>query len=330
MKHVTKIKLQFIPLPVEIVDHGLDLTVHEFRVLTYLVRHQFKLGVPRICVSYDELGYGLKRRDGTRIDNGCGTKHTRDLKKAISELTKRGFLECRQPSNGTSPAGYSVTFLDFAEDEAAGSVEPPTRDDGTLQPGDTKGIQVGGQGLQFGDTRVSNLETVESPSWNPLMGGGLQFGDTRVSNLETLGSPIWIPLIRKRENYIRENCKGNSLFEENSLCKENSLEKCKGDFASSEAKSNVFTLPDWIPRKPWDDFEAMRKKNRKPMTDRARELAVIQLEKLRREGNPPGEVLNQSVLCGYQGLFAVKANGNGSRRDAADRERPRSIEENTV
>jgi hypothetical protein len=294
---VVTIKLQFIPLPVEIVDRGLRLTVHEFRVLTYLVRHQFKLGVPRVSLSYDELAYGLKQRDGTRIDNGCGTKHRRDLKKAISELTKRGFLERRGPSNGTSPAGYSVTFLDFAEDEAAGSVGPQSRDDRTLQPGDTKGIQVG-------TARRSKLERLDVPSWNVQ--------------------------IRKRENYIRENCKENSLFKENSLCKENSLERRKGDFTSSEVKSNVFTLPDWIPRRPWDDFEAMRKKSRKPMTDRARELAVIQLEKLRREGNPPEEVLNQSVLCGYQGLFAVKANGNGGRRDAADRERPRSVEENTV
>jgi hypothetical protein len=115
-----------------------------------------------------------------------------------------------------------------------------------------------------------------------------------------------------------------------SLKEETTTEIKSSDFTLGRVKSSNFTLPDWIPRKAWDDFEAMRKKNRKPMTDRARELAVSQLEKLRREGNPPGEVLNQSVLCGYQGLFAVKANGNGSRRDAADRERPRSIEENTV
>lgn len=68
-------------------------------------------------------------------------------------------------------------------------------------------------------------------------------------------------------------------------------------------------LPDWVPAKPWEDFLAMRKKLRKPITEEAIPLAVAKLAKLRSAGNDPTEVLNQSTLNCWQGLFEVKGNG---------------------
>ena len=56
-----------------------------------------------------------------------------------------------------------------------------------------------------------------------------------------------------------------------------------------------------------DDFARMRKTIRKPMTDRARELILMDLEKL-----APGDeekkiaILNQSIKQGWQGVFALK------------------------
>ena len=60
-----------------------------------------------------------------------------------------------------------------------------------------------------------------------------------------------------------------------------------------------------------DDFAVMRKTIRKPLTDRARELTIRQLEKL-----APGDeatqikILNQSIQRGWQGVFALKDDGS--------------------
>lgn len=72
----------------------------------------------------------------------------------------------------------------------------------------------------------------------------------------------------------------------------------------------IFLLPGWIARKAWDDYEDMRNKIKKPMTDAARSQAVQTLEKLRQRNHDPGEVLAQSVFNSWQGLFEIKAKNN--------------------
>lgn len=71
-----------------------------------------------------------------------------------------------------------------------------------------------------------------------------------------------------------------------------------------------FTLPDWIPEPEWIAWLEMRQRRRNPPTDRAKDLAVRALEKLRAQGEDPAEVLNQSTFRGWQGLFAVKPDGS--------------------
>lgn len=68
-------------------------------------------------------------------------------------------------------------------------------------------------------------------------------------------------------------------------------------------------LPDWVPEADWGAYLQMRQRIRKPATDRAKELAIGELDKLRGEGHDPGAVLRQSVLHSWQGLFPIKANG---------------------
>ena len=65
-------------------------------------------------------------------------------------------------------------------------------------------------------------------------------------------------------------------------------------------------LPLWLPVGAFRDFVEFRKSIRKPMNRKAQELAVQQLEKLQAEGQDPAEVINQSILNGWQGLFAIK------------------------
>lgn len=87
----------------------------------------------------------------------------------------------------------------------------------------------------------------------------------------------------------------------------NSQEKEK-----SKGAEAPWLLPDWIDAAAWSGFEEMRKKIRKPMTDRARSLVVNELARLRDAGIPPIEVLDQSTRNCWQDVYAPKPNGAAS------------------
>lgn len=70
--------------------------------------------------------------------------------------------------------------------------------------------------------------------------------------------------------------------------------------------------PDWLPPAEWNAFVEMRNRMRKPMTERAKELAIAELAKLRDAGHDPVAVLNQSVMNSWLGLFALKNGARGS------------------
>lgn len=74
-------------------------------------------------------------------------------------------------------------------------------------------------------------------------------------------------------------------------------------------KGAGFQLPAWVPQVEWAGYVEMRRKMRKPMTQRAMELAVRELDTLRKAGQDPAAVLDQSVMRGWQGLFSLKPNG---------------------
>lgn len=86
--------------------------------------------------------------------------------------------------------------------------------------------------------------------------------------------------------------------------------------------SSLPPLPDWIPARAWQHYLEMREQIRKPMTPRAIILAVRELGNLASRGNNPEEVLNQSILNSWSGLYEVK---NG-RQSWAQQRQQRSLE----
>jgi hypothetical protein len=81
----------------------------------------------------------------------------------------------------------------------------------------------------------------------------------------------------------------------------------------------IFEIPSWVPKECWEAFLDMRKQNKKPMTEHAKGLAIKKLEQLRDAGNAPDEVLNQSTMNCWQGLFELNGRSrkrNGSPTDA--------------
>jgi len=77
----------------------------------------------------------------------------------------------------------------------------------------------------------------------------------------------------------------------------------------------MIDLPNWLDKATWADFEEMRRKMKRPLTDAARKLAIKKLLKLWQENRDhPTDVLEQSILNGWQGLWPI-CQGRTDRRD---------------
>jgi hypothetical protein len=74
-------------------------------------------------------------------------------------------------------------------------------------------------------------------------------------------------------------------------------------------------IPPWVPAAEWEAFADMRRKCRKPMTDKAIELKVALLGRLKTLGYDPAAVLNQSTGNSWSDLYPIKSEGN--RRDGS-------------
>lgn len=81
-------------------------------------------------------------------------------------------------------------------------------------------------------------------------------------------------------------------------------------------------LPAWVPLEAWAGYLDMRKKIKKPMTERAVQLALASLQKLVEQGQDAGAVLDQSVMNSWQGLFAIVERRAEQRQDSGRRSFP--------
>jgi Helix-turn-helix domain len=84
---------------------------------------------------------------------------------------------------------------------------------------------------------------------------------------------------------------------------------------SNQKQKQVVEIPDWVPKKAWADFVEMRNRAKKPMTDAAAMLIIGRLEAFRSRGHPPREVLENSTMNSWQGVYEPKGKGNGLSKD---------------
>lgn len=68
-------------------------------------------------------------------------------------------------------------------------------------------------------------------------------------------------------------------------------------------------LPEWVPVEVWKEFIVMRRKQKHPLTEHAKTLAIKRLAVLRFQGEDVRAVLEQSIMRGWCGLFDTKAWG---------------------
>ena len=86
-------------------------------------------------------------------------------------------------------------------------------------------------------------------------------------------------------------------------------------------KKDMVPLPAWIDKETWDGYLEMRGKIHSPPTAHAQELVIKALERFRAEGMDPKEILNQSIMNGWRGVFPLKEIKNGTNRETYSVER---------
>ena len=90
------------------------------------------------------------------------------------------------------------------------------------------------------------------------------------------------------------------------------IDKIRIDKNTNNTTNQNFILPSWINVETWNDYIEMRKKIRKPPTERALVLAVRYLTGMKELGHDPNAILEQSIMNSWQGLFEVKGGTNGT------------------
>lgn len=76
----------------------------------------------------------------------------------------------------------------------------------------------------------------------------------------------------------------------------------------SKDKTILLTqMPEWLPSDAWNGFLEMRKSIKHPLVSNyAIGRTIATLEKLMKEGNDPKEVLDQSIINSWRGVFPIR------------------------
>jgi hypothetical protein len=88
-----------------------------------------------------------------------------------------------------------------------------------------------------------------------------------------------------------------------------------------KATASSSAIPDWIPPEAWNGFMEMRKRVRAPMTNRAVQLVIADLLKLKTQGEDVGAVLDRSTQNSWKGVFPTKQSRDTSDRSSSFEQR---------
>ena len=173
-----KISYNFVAFPREIWDKNIDLTLGEFRLLGYLLRHQLRFGIKAaIKMTDDEIMHGKKEKDGKRMDKGCGLTSPNSIKDARDRLLekrwikmtedlsdkarpKRTYIVLVEDDSETSDSDGEVSDSDTLKtNEFSSNDSTPSESDSTLSRSDTQPICKPAKNKEKIDTSIAFRET---------------------------------------------------------------------------------------------------------------------------------------------------------------------------
>jgi uncharacterized protein YdaU (DUF1376 family) len=78
-------------------------------------------------------------------------------------------------------------------------------------------------------------------------------------------------------------------------------------------KHKDIVIPTWIKKETWDAFLEIRKSKGAKNTDIAIKLLISKIGKLRADGHDVDDVLKESIMNGWKGVFPLKTGGKDGR-----------------
>ena len=150
--------------------------------------------------------------------------------------------------------------------------------------------------------------------------------------LEFDGSSLWMPRFEEHNGQSakkRAQDADRKRNDRNSSAPEADKKRTREEKRREEEKNphnprpgaEGWSLPDWVPAEPWGQFEEMRRRKKKPMTDAARKLAVTKLDTLRSAGHDVATMIDQSILHAWDTFYAPKTN-DGPAQGALGSDQP--------
>lgn len=115
----------------------------------------------------------------------------------------------------------------------------------------------------------------------------------------------------------------------NSQTSQDEGEQVKAKPSSKPAVDDAVTLPDWLPPAAWQAFIDHRQAIKAKLTHQAQKLAITKLGELREQGHDPAQVINQSILNGWKGVFPIRQQQQQQPRRSIHDERAATIAELT-
>lgn len=77
-------------------------------------------------------------------------------------------------------------------------------------------------------------------------------------------------------------------------------------------------LPEWLDPEIWDDFCEHRNEKGKPLSDRSLRRLLKRLDRYRKAGHNPNDMLEHTISMGWLDVFPAK--------EAPEPRRPRSVD----
>jgi hypothetical protein len=110
------------------------------------------------------------------------------------------------------------------------------------------------------------------------------------------------------------------------ICKQMQADDCRCPRNPIQSESNPNPNPNKEPVKTAieiaiDDFTEMRKKIKKPLTDKAKKLILSKLDSMAHDDETKIEILEQSTMNSWQGVFPLKGETDGREHDAGRKKR---------
>lgn len=127
---------------------------------------------------------------------------------------------------------------------------------------------------------------------------------------------------RANDSERKRNARKSDESPENVRTQSGQMSACQADKKTTREEKNktpptprkrvkgfdaaAYPIPDWLPAESWQEWVKFRRETKHPLTETTCSKQIQQLWRWRADGHKPGEILDQSVRNGWQGLFEPK------------------------